>query len=76
MTFCHRSFAEVAAAESKAARSAWGEGEDRREGGKKNIAAQIEPFLGSGLSKKEVARRLDCAPSAVRYALKKIGGSL
>ncbi len=68
--------AELAASENKAVRRAWGEQPDGRRFAKKNVAEHVRPFLGSGLSASEVARRIGCTRPAVTDAIKRIGGSL
>ncbi len=67
---------QVAAAENRAARIAWGELPDGRRFSQKNVAAKVRAYLGSGLSRSEVARRIGCTRPAVSDALKKIGGQL
>lgn len=42
----------------------------------KNIRAKVVPYIGSGLSQRQVARLLDCSACAVNVALKKLGAKL
>lgn len=67
---------ELAAAENRATRIAWGERPEPRRFSQKNVAEKVRPYLGSGLSRSEVARRIGCSRPAVSDALKKIGGEL
>ncbi|UOA14499.1 hypothetical protein DSM109990_01305 [Sulfitobacter dubius] len=67
---------QVAAAENRAVRIAWGEPPDGRTAHQKTIAERVRPFLGQGLSRREVADRIRCTPRSVGYALEKIGGAL
>jgi len=67
---------QVAAAENRATRIAWGEKPEPRRFSQKNVAEKVRPYLGSGLSRSEVARRIGCTRPAVSDALKKIGGQL
>lgn len=67
---------QLAAAENRATRIAWGEKPDPRRFSQKNVAEKVRPYLGSGLSRSEVARRIGCSRPAVSDALKKIGGAL
>jgi len=67
---------QVAAAENRAARIAWGEPPDGRTAQQKTVAERVRPFLGQGLSRREVANLIGCTTRSVGYALEKIGGAL
>lgn len=67
---------QFAAAENRAARLSWGMDPDCNAYKPKNVADHVREYIGSGLSSREVARRIGCAPQSVNAALLKIGGAL
>ncbi|WCE67952.1 hypothetical protein PL335_06290 [Sulfitobacter faviae] len=67
---------QVAAAENRAARIAWGERPNGNEFASKNLTQRVQEYIGSGLTTREVAGRIGCAPQSVNAALRKIGGKL
>jgi hypothetical protein len=67
---------KVAEAENARARQNWDAPIDGKLCAKKNIKDLIQPYLGSGLSQTEVARRLGCSGPAVSGVLKRTGWTL
>lgn len=67
---------QVAAAENRAARLSWGLDPDCNAYKPKNVPEHVREYIGSGLSTREVASRIGCAPQSVNAALRKIGGKL
>lgn len=67
---------QVAEIENRAARRSWGERPDSTKHRSKNVAEKVRPYLGSGISRKDVAALIGCTPPAISDALKKICGKL
>ena len=67
---------QVAAAENRAARLSWGEPPNGNAFASKNLTERVCEYVGSGLSTREVASRIGCAPPSVNSAPAQIGGKL